>query len=75
MVGISYWNDTDGHRLSQDIPDVYASPGGKERYWEQVPLVYRKDHYRVEIRSCLDEDIVEIDTFNELKAIDKTYDV
>lgn len=75
MVGISYWNDTDGHRLSQDIPDVYASPGGKERYWEQVPLVYRKDHYRVEIRSCLDEDIVEIDTFRELKAIDRTYDV
>ena len=38
-------------------------------------MVYRKDHYRVEIRECHDEDIVEIDTFNELKAIDKTYDV
>ena len=75
MVGISYWNDADGHRLSQDIQDVYQSPGGKERYWEQVPLVYRKEHYRVEIQPCLDEDIVEIDTFKELKAIDKTYDV
>ncbi len=75
MVGISYWNEADGHRLSQDIADVYASPGGKERYWEQVPLVYAKDHYAVEIRSCLDEDIVEIDTFKELKSIDKTYDV
>ena len=75
MVGISYWNEVDGHKLSQDISDVYASPGGKERYWEQVPLVYRKEHYAVEIRECHDEDIVEIDTFNELKAIDKTYDV
>ena len=75
MVGISYWNETDGHKLSQDIADVYASPGGKERYWEQVPLVYRKEHYAVEVRECHDEDIVEIDTFNELKAIDKTYDV
>lgn len=75
LVGISYWNDEAGHRLSQDIQEVYASPGGKERYWEQVPLVYRKDHYNVEIRTCFDEDIVEIDTFNELKAIDKTYDV
>lgn len=75
MVGISYWNEADGHKLSQDIADVYASPGGKERYWEQVPLVYRKDHYTVEINECHDEDIVEIDTFNELKAIDKTYDV
>lgn len=75
MVGISYWNEADGHKLSQDIADVYASPGGKERYWEQVPLVYRKDHYKVEIRECFDEDIVEIDTFRELKAIDKTYDI
>ena len=75
MVGISYWNEADGHKLSQDIQDVYQSPGGKERYWEQVPLVYRKEHYAVEVRECLESDIVEIDTFNELKAIDKTYDV
>ena len=75
MVGISYWNNADGHKLSQDIADVYSSPGGKEHYWEQVPLVYRKDHYAVEVCVCHDEDIVEIDTFKELKAIDKTYDV
>lgn len=75
MVGISYWNEVDGHKLSQDIQDIYQSPGGKERYWEQVPLVYRKEHYAVEVRECHDEDIVEIDTFKELKAIDKTYDV
>ena len=74
-IGISYWNDVDGNRLSQDIADVYASPGGKERYWEQVPLVYKKENYSVEIRECFEEDIVEIDTFRELKAIDKTYDV
>ena len=75
MVGISYWNEADGHKLNQDIQDVYASPGGKERYWEQVPLVYKKEHYAVEVLECHEEDIVEIDTFNELKAIDKTYDV
>jgi CTP:phosphocholine cytidylyltransferase-like protein len=54
---------------------VFQSPGGRERYWEQVPLVYKKEHYQVEIRECFDEDIIEIDTFNELKAVDKTYDV
>lgn len=75
MVGISYWNESDGNKLSDDISTVYSSPGGKERYWEQVPLVYCKDHYAVEVRECFDDDIVEIDTFNELKQIDKTYDV
>lgn len=75
LIGISYWNTADGQRLSQDIQDVFQSPGGRERYWEQVPLVYKKEHYQVEIRECFDEDIIEIDTFNELKAVDKTYDV
>lgn len=75
MVGVSYWSEADGNKLSQDIPDVYAEPGGKERYWEQVPLVYRKKNYAVEVCECFDEDIVEIDTFRELKMIDKTYDV
>lgn len=75
MVGISYWNDADGRKLSQDIADVYAAPGGKERYWEQVPMVYRKSNYTVELRECRQEDVTEIDTFRELKAIDKAYDV
>lgn len=75
MVGISYWNEEDGRKLSEDIARVYQSPGGKERYWEQVPLRYCKDHYRVEIRDCLDSDIVEIDTFKELKEIDAAYDI
>ena len=75
MVGISYWNETDGLKLAEDIPRVYQSPGGRERYWEQVPLRYCKDRYRVEIYECTDLDIVEIDTFKELKAIDSTYDV
>lgn len=75
MVGISYWDEEDGLKLSNDIEAVYKTPGGKERYWEQVPLVYCKDNYRVEVRECLGSDIVEIDSFKELKAIDKSYDV
>ena len=75
MVGVSYWSEVDGNKLSNDIAEVYATPGGKERYWEQVPLVYRKENYSVEVCECFDKDIVEIDTFRELKTIDKTYDV
>lgn len=75
MVGISYWNEMDGHKLTTDLKEVYEMPGGKEKYWEQVPLAVRKDNYRVEVKACLDSDIIEIDTFRELKAIDKTYDV
>lgn len=74
MVGISYWNKQEGEQLATDIPAAYYSPGGKELYWEQVPLKIFKDHYKVQVRSCKQSDIVEIDTFKELKAIDKSYE-
>lgn len=74
-VGISYWNDADGHRLAEHIKQAYEMPGGKERYWDQVPLSIFPGEYSVEICPCQAEDIVEIDTFRELKAIDKTYDI
>lgn len=75
MVGISYYTKEDGKKLSMDISDVFNSPGGKEKYWDQVPLVERKQNYKISVRECQKEDIIEIDTFNELKQIDKTYDV
>lgn len=75
MIGISYYNSEDGKKLKDDIADVFNSPGGKEKYWEQVQLVERKNNYKIAIRECKKEDIIEIDTFNELKQIDKTYDV
>ncbi|MCQ2441435.1 MAG: NTP transferase domain-containing protein [Clostridia bacterium] len=75
MVGIYYFNSADGAKLSEHIKEAFLSPGGKERYWETVPNQVYKGEYKIEIIPCKDEDIVEIDTFRELKKIDKTYDV
>lgn len=74
MVGISYWDSEDGKKLETDIEKVFIAPGGKERYWDQVPLEYCIKNYKVEVRSCKTSDVVEIDSFAELKQIDKTYD-
>lgn len=74
LVGISYYTDEDGKKLAKDMEEVFNSPGGKEKYWEQVQLDVRKENYKIQIRECKLEDIVEIDTFNELKQIDKAYD-
>ena len=73
MVGISYWSDEDGKKLSEDIQSAYDTPNGKNYYWEQIPLDVYEEKYKVAICECRDEDIVEIDTFDELKAIDKAY--
>ena len=70
------------HELNVEIRDmaylyakVYQAPGGKERLFEHVPLTYYKDQYSVHIRPCSFEDLVEIDTFNELRTLDASYGV
>lgn len=73
MVGISYWNASDAKRMSKDIETVMQMPGGKEKYWDEVALSECKDHYKVSVNYINAEDIIEIDTFNELKQIDPIY--
>lgn len=73
MFGISYWNAEDGAKLAEDIKKVYEMPGGKERYWDQVALEYCIKNYKVEVRPCTFDDIIEIDTYSDLKKLDNTY--
>lgn len=71
--GISYWNAEDGAKLCEDIKKVYEMPGGKERYWDQAPLEFCKENYQIEVRCCTFDDVIEIDSFSDLKKLDKTY--
>jgi len=75
MVGIWYLNEEDGKKLSVHIKEAYDLPGGKERFWDRVVFEYYKNEYAIEVRECKEGSVVEIDTFNELKMLDKTYDI
>lgn len=72
--GVSYWTAEDGKRLAGHVEEVFERiPGGKERYWEEVPLRHFANDYKISIRPCTFEDIIEIDTFSELKKLDSNY--
>ncbi|MBR3778597.1 MAG: phosphocholine cytidylyltransferase family protein [Clostridia bacterium] len=73
LFTVYYWNAEDGQKLQRHIEEVYHSPGGKQRFWDQVPLEYHRKDYQVEIAECRMEDITEIDTLRELQAVDKAY--
>lgn len=75
MVGISYWTEEDGRKLADCIQKVYEMPGGKEKYWDNVPLDVCKDEFNLSVRECSFDDFTEIDTFSELKALDGVYNV
>jgi CTP:phosphocholine cytidylyltransferase-like protein len=73
MFGISYWTKEDGERLGGHIEEVFSRPGGKDQYWDLVALGYFKDRYEISVRPCTFADITEIDTFEELQALDPAY--
>jgi len=75
MVGIYYFNKADGNQLEEHLNTVYNTQEGKQRYWETVPNQVYKGNYKIEVRECKSEDIVEIDTFRELQIIDKAYEI
>lgn len=71
--GISYWNAADGAKLCDDIKTVYGQPGGKEYYWDLVPLEHYLENYKLEVRECTFADIIEIDSYADLQKIDDKY--
>ncbi len=73
MFGVSYWTGEDGRRLGEDIPRAFRQEENRQAFFEAVPLNIFHDHYTVRVRPCTFEDIQEIDTLEELKALDKTY--
>ena len=70
---IAYWNREDSARMRRDWLRVYESDGGKDLFWEFVPLVKFPDDYQVEIRECSKSDIIEIDNYYELCELDPSY--
>ena len=73
MLGISYWTKEDGITLASCLEKAYRMPGGKERYWDSVPLTIFADEFKLGIRKCSFDDFDEIDTFAELKKLDNVY--
>lgn len=71
--GISFWDSTDSDKLKKDLQKVYHSKAGKENLWEMVPLRICKKNYKLSVRKCLKSDIIEIDNFIELIAVDSSY--
>ena len=75
MYGISYWDSVSAKNMSTDVATVYnMEPDGKQKYWDEVSLRFCKENYDILVRPVFEGDIIEIDTYQELKAIDSIYD-
>ena len=75
MVGIGYYNDEDGARLAKYVRKTLEQPGGEKSYVSYIPFRYYKDEFKFSITECKFEDIVEIDSYEELCQIDSAYKI
>jgi CTP:phosphocholine cytidylyltransferase-like protein len=70
MVGISFFKQDDAILLSEKIEEAYAIPENGNLYWDEV-VDRNLDRLRLKIHPVYEGQIVEIDTVEELKKIDK----
>lgn len=69
MVGISYWSEEDGKRLAEYAMRAYEMENGHELYWDEVALTYFRDEFCIHVHPCNEDAVVEIDTYEEWKAL------
>ena len=73
LVGVSYYTEEDGKQLEKDFEEVYSNPNNRNLYWDEVTGKLKTDNYKIHIREMNENDVVEIDTYEELIEYDKSY--
>lgn len=69
MVGVSYFKKDDAKILASEIKKAYADEKNSELYWDEV-VDANLDKLRLRIHTVTENQIIEIDTVDELKAMD-----
>ena len=71
MLGLSYWTAADGRRLAECANELYREERYHQLYWDEIALKYYLPEFSVHIRECTREDVWEIDTVGELRALEE----
>ena len=72
LHSVSRWTKEDGKRLKKHL-EIEFEKGNKQIYWDDVVMFNHLDEYKLGIFKMQPSDMVEIDSLEELKAIDERY--
>lgn len=73
LYSISRWNKEEGQKLKKHVELEFEKNKNINLYWDDIPLFLHLNEYNLGIKKMKIEDIVEIDNFEELVAIDPMY--
>lgn len=73
LYSISRWSKEDAIKLKKHLEIEFEKKQNNQIYWDDVALFCYPEEYELGIRPMTYDDIVEIDGFDELVEIDKSY--
>lgn len=73
LYSISRWNEADGKKLRKHLEGEFEEKKNRQIYWDDVPLCCYPNEYKLGIMKMQYGDVIEIDTYDELKKIDSSY--
>ena len=65
LYSVSRWSREDGERLAAFVEQEFTN-GNRQIYWDDVPMFCRFEEFELGIRPMKKDDIVEIDSLEEL---------
>lgn len=73
LYSVSRWTKQDGIKLKHHLEIEFEEKKNRDIYWDDVPMFCYPEEYQLGIYPMSRGDIIEIDSFEELKAVDKSY--
>ena len=73
LYSISRWSKKDGKKLRTQLEMEFEEHNNRQVYWDDLPMFLYPGEYALGIREMNREDVVEIDNYRELMALDKSY--
>ena len=73
LFSVSRWSREDGKRLKKHLELEFEEKKNRQIYWDDVAMFCYPKEYQLGIRPMKAEDIIEVDNFSELVALDASY--
>ncbi len=73
LFSVSRWTSKDGKRLKKHLEIEFEQKKNTQIFWDDVALFCYPDEYKLGIYEMHYGDILEIDNYDELVALDATY--
>ena len=73
LYSVSRWTAKDGIKLRKHLEEEFENKDNRQIYWDDVAMFCHFEDYDLGIMPMQEDDIVEIDSLEELIALDSSY--